>query len=154
MTTGGARRKDVTLIVAYVVIGTFQILWHWFLTWRFASAQCLLRMYLYHDLRTGREVEGYLDLLVPCLLAGLSTGWLGWQWAFRKLALYVFFVGIRVVGLMPLYPLFLDRGMAWWWPPSTGDVILEVFKAWTTVAAFTVAGRVFGAAAHGEGRPA
>jgi hypothetical protein len=147
------RRRELMLVIAYIGTFAFQVLWHWFLSGHSTLAQSLLRFYLYHDPRPWRDVEGYLDLLLPAILLGLLTGWVGWRWSMRKLCCYVLSAGVGIVAIMPVYTLFLDKSLFWFWPETVGGFMAQVIKAWPVTGMLTYAGRVFGVYFYAEKGP-
>jgi hypothetical protein len=157
MTTKNTSHTEVALLLSYLGVAIFQILWHWFLSSRQSLAQTLLRIYLYHNPQTGREVEGYLDVMLPAVLFGFLAGWLGSQWSIRKLSLPVVCGAIGVIALMPLYTVFFDKALVWWWPKTTGELlpslVLGTIKALIIVGIFAYAGRIFATYFHGLSKP-
>jgi len=137
------------------MIAGFQILWHWYISSSLIAAQTLLRIYLSHKMPHGGAVYGYLDLFLPTMVAGLLTGWIGWQWPARKIFWYAFFAGTGLAILMVTYPLFFSRELVWWWPQLASEpasfLIEETIKSWVFMGFFTYAGYVL-AVGHYEGR--
>ena len=137
------QNKEVRLILAYGAVFAFQIAWHWFLSRNVPFARDFLNIYLYHDGGPWRHPEGYLDVLLPAVLLGFSTGWIGRRWRLPKQAVYVFFAGIGIVALLPLYVIFLDKNLLWFRPVTVSDFIYRGFTALVATAVMAHAGSVF-----------
>jgi hypothetical protein len=153
MTTKNALHTEIAMLLTYLGVAIFQILWHWFLSSSHILAQTLLRVYLYRNPQTGREVEGYLDVMLPAILLGLLTGWRGSQWSIAKLSLHVLCAALGVIALMPLYKIFFDKAVVWWWPATANQLIpslvLGAIKALIVVGFFAYIGQIL--AIHFQG---
>ena len=133
--------KTRKIIVSYLVVAGFQFAWHWFVSTHYKLAEILLRVYLYHAQNSHKGVAGYLDLMLPGILLGLTIGWVGPQtpnWC-------VISVGIGIVALMPIYTLLLGKDLVYWWPQTTSELVVsfvfEIITAWIVVWVFADAGR-------------
>jgi len=121
------RRKELVLSLAFLGVFSFQVLWHWFLSGSLQVARSLSETYLHHGRRW--DAEGWLDLVLPAVLLGLTTGWVGSQWSVAKLACFILVAGAGIAGLMPVYLLFVDRSAVWFWNGTVSDFGLQFVKA-------------------------
>jgi hypothetical protein len=141
--------EEAQVVSIYAGVLLFEILLHWLLSLRHSVTAALLNVYEY---RGHQDVSGYVDLVLPGVLAGIAIGRIGWQWSRRKLALFAFFAGVGLVAITPVYAVVLKAHLLWWWPRTGGQMvrmfILQLPKSWTLVAVFTYAGHVFGVHAN------
>jgi hypothetical protein len=140
------RRKEVVLAFIYAAIALFQVAWHWLLSLDTVLSRALETAYLYRSPHSGKGIAGYLDLVLPGVIAGICTGCVGLKWGFKRLSLFALVAAVGIVGLDPLYRPFLDARRVYWWPHTPQDqvssTVIQVFKALVVVGFFTYAGRL------------
>jgi len=128
--------REFRLAVIYALVLGTQVGWHWLLSLDNSLSQSMQNVYLYRSPQGGRAVAGFLDLMLPGIVLGIFTGYIGWQWGFKKLALFVFIAGSAIVALTPLYVLLLKGREVWWWPPRgqlLAAFVFQLLKAWVLV---------------------
>jgi hypothetical protein len=139
------RYRELKVAALCISILAIQVLWHWFLSVQCCLAPTLRRVYLY---RGHQSVAGYLDLMLPGFLMGITIGRVGWEWSVRKVSLFVLLAGISLVAILPVYVAVLGPQPVWWWLAAQGrfPFVGQCFKAWVTVGFFACGGRAFGEA--------
>jgi hypothetical protein len=65
------RNAEAKIIVAYLGTAGVQLAWHWWLTKSSPLAEALQHSYLAYDMRVGKGVAGWFDLIIPCVCMGL-----------------------------------------------------------------------------------
>jgi len=137
------------ILILFSVLAIFQIAWHWFLAMHNEVAGTLLRLYLHYNPATRKGVAGFFDLDLPAVALGLLIGRIGWQWSMRKLFCFVVAGGSALMALLPLYIVFFDKLMVWWWPKTDPDMIRWLFREWLftlfLLGVFVYGGRNWGA---------
>src|ERR1017187_2356351 len=141
-------RQEGKIIVALVLTAAIQIAWHSFLSTHSETARSLLCFYLSYDPKVGKGVEGWFDLVLPCMWLGFCVGFLGWNWSVLNVSLFVASSGIVIAALLPMYPEIMKLQDVWWWPSKNKlDVAIltgAFIKALLILGVFSYGGREIG----------
>jgi len=149
------RPKEIKIIAVFLLVATFQLAWHWFLSMRFHVSEILLRFYLGHNSDSQKGVSGYLDLALPVCILGISLGRIGWRFSILRTFCLVLFMAIGLNGMLPLYMIIIGPTNVWWWPQTGDEMVAFFFKNFfQTIALLGVCaygGRGWSEYLHGEG---
>jgi hypothetical protein len=130
------RKAEAVVFTYFAFVAIAELLLHLLLA---SSAMPGLSV-LYLSEAKRNSVTTLFDNFLPSIILGIANGWYGGTWPTRKICVSATLLGIGVVGLDLMYPLFFRPDQLWWWPPTIGDAIFRLITTATFLGMFTYAG--------------
>ena len=114
------RRPETIVVLSFAAVFAVELLVHWALA-RDVSPY-LRAMYLSNSKLN--SITMLVDDFLPPAILGLVSGWVGYEWAARKLNLVAVFLAFGVTCVHFVYRMFFPGAVLWWWPPEWGEGVI------------------------------